>query len=249
MKRRRIPTRLLVLVCCTTLLVIVAVLRRPTLEMLWLRGQSKVGTLDASAIPRLVERFRHRKYAFQQSEATELLAQIHERSDEVLPALAAVLDDPEAGTYAWFRASWALGIIGQEEALPILTSKLEHPNQDVRAAAIQGLCAFEGAPVDQVAQHLRDDSATVFEWACRAVEVNASRSQGAIPVLIDVLNHPSADRRWRAARTLVNIGPPAQSACQPLAEAADKHDDAQLRRALHDLKVELRKRGALDEPP
>jgi len=41
----------------------------------------------------------------------------------------------------------------------------------------------------------------------------------AVPVLVEALRSPNADRRFRAARTLGRIGPAASAAAAPLAEA------------------------------
>ena len=41
----------------------------------------------------------------------------------------------------------------------------------------------------------------------------------AVPVLLEALRSPDADRRWRAARTLGRIGPAAEAAVEPLAQA------------------------------
>jgi HEAT repeat protein len=143
-----------------------------------------------------------------------------------VPELFAALGDPsEAVRHAVALALSRLPL-GPEDVARLL-SALDSGDDYVSAFAAWTLGNMGDrarAAVPALARALtRERTNAVVSGALARIGPAAAQ---AVPVLLEALRSPDADRRWRAARTLGRIGPAAEAAVEPLAQALTDENGA-----------------------
>ncbi len=96
-------------------------------------------------------------------------------------------------------AAFALGKIGAPEAIPALAELLDDPDWRVRAEVVRTLRTLGADVLPLVRRALRDEKGAVRE---AAVEALADIGRPAIPVLIELSDHPDPEIHIEAIRAL-----------------------------------------------
>ncbi len=151
------------------------------------------------------------------------LLRLMESFGPLLPAwLEAYLADMPENPQAWRLFALMVASTRQAECEPRILALLEHPDVDVRAAALRALAAL-GDPLAY--EHVRP-FAVSEAWVLRAQAARAMGVLGgpiAIPALADMMADPVFEVRRNAAHALHDLGRPGLAALESL--VADLHAD------------------------
>ena len=164
------------------------------------------GAEASQAIPLLIDRL--------DSEDEHIRSWAQQALGEMGPAAVAPLVEAmqNAGKpHVLARAAFALEDIGPEaaDAVPVLVTALEHPNDQVRRAAADALGAIRSDParsVPALTKHVDDPSAYVREHAIDALVPFGEQGSGAVPALLARLR-AEPELAGHAVRALGSIGP------------------------------------------
>jgi HEAT repeat protein len=111
-----------------------------------------------------------------------------EMGEPAVPALATLLNDPEARVRrAAASTLWGLGT-KQKAAVPALAGALRDPDPEVRLAAAMALESAGSeaeAAVPALVHALKDSDANVRLWAARALGAVGPAARPAVPALVD----------------------------------------------------------------
>ncbi|MEM7067212.1 MAG: HEAT repeat domain-containing protein [Cyanobacteria bacterium P01_B01_bin.77] len=171
------------------------------------RACAKTLTLiaDPVAIPTLVNSFLTDSDTVVQGSSVGALART---GRSAAPELLKILETPDHSETIKGHAAWALAFMGSD-AKDLLLQALNADSETVRAAvvgAIAKVAQEEGNPdnFDILINALGDQAETV---RCEAAAVLGNLAyQPAIPTLLPLLDHPSAETRKSAVLSIMKIG-------------------------------------------
>ncbi|MGD1908045.1 MAG: HEAT repeat domain-containing protein [Leptolyngbyaceae cyanobacterium] len=171
---------------------------------------------DPEAVPTLVEAFLHDEDTVVHGSSVGALARIGEPA---VPDLLRVLENPEYPEVTKGHAAWALAFMGAE-AEPHLMQVLASDSSEVRAAVIGALAKIlqENPDADSANILIKALEDPVEDVRCEAAAAIGNLAyQPALPNLLTLLKHPSAESRRSAALALMKVGDLA--AMEPLQTA------------------------------
>jgi HEAT repeat protein len=143
--------------------------------------------------------------------------------DEVIPALAATLQDPRAKDQSRRLAARVLGELGRP-AIPALVRALESKDALTREAALDALAEMKEEAKDAVPalqKALADDSMGVRVAAAQALWQTTRKKNGLLPVLLAGLQDGQREVRNRSAFGLGQLSPDSADAVELLTAALD----------------------------
>lgn len=164
--------------------------------------------------------------------AARALGELPNSDDRAVTALTKCVGDTDAEVRYYSIESLGEGGIAARSSLPALKSALEDPEKSVRlqaALAIHKIDPRDRSFVPVLTSAMREgDGKTLLEIGAMGAD-----AAWAVPTLIQVLSHQSAQVRALAAKDLGRIGPAAISAKAPL-QAALRDPNAAVKRAARD---------------
>ncbi len=154
----------------------------------------------------LAELFNELPSDSQQLQGEILLAIGDIASEDAVPFLIQVLQDPIYGSVLRRYAADGLGRTGDERALPALREAAESEDSSLKAYAVGGLARFEdAASVETLRRAMRDSNPLVRRFAIEGLGRN--RETDAVPALIfQVRRDPDLQVRFAATGALAQIG-------------------------------------------
>jgi len=159
--------------------------------------------------------------------AAYALYQIDEsKLNMVMPVLIEGLSDDEDVAS---DAAWALSEIGvaAEDATSTLIEALNNPSPNVRRSATSALSAIGTSAVPSLTQTLeKEDGLLRIGSAYALYQIDESRLNVVMPILIEGLSDEAEEIRSQSAWTLSQIGATAKDAVPALVEVlTDKHEE------------------------
>ncbi len=154
----------------------------------------------------LAELFNELPSGSQQLQGEILLALGDIGSEEAVPFLVQILEDPIYGSVLRRYAADGLGRTGDERGLPALRSAAESDDTALKAYAIGGLARFrDDESVDTLRRAIRDSNPLVRRFAIEGLGRN--EVEDAVPALIfQVRRDPDMQVRTAAVGALSKIG-------------------------------------------
>lgn len=192
------------------------------------RACAKTLTLigDPTAIPTLVNSFLNDSDTVVQGSSVGALART---GRQAAPELLKILEDPSHPETIKGHAAWALAFMGSE-AKDLLLQTLNSESEAVRAAvvgAIAKVAQEEGSQDNfDILINALGDEAEIVRCEAAAVLGNLAH-QPALPSLLPLLNHNSAESRKSAVLSIMKIGQVAS--IEPLKTAMAKETDDSLK--------------------
>ena len=100
-------------------------------------------------------------------------------------------------------AAWLLGRVGTKDDIPLLNSRLDDaPDERARAYILHAMAALGDADgIKALAANLKSENLAIRTYA--AAFAQDARAVSLIPRLIEMLDDPHPDARYRAAQTLL----------------------------------------------
>ncbi len=164
--------------------------------------------------------------------ATYALGQLGPKAADAVPALMALLEDTQQYEYVRGAAAWALGRIGDRQAVPLLTETLESKHVSVRRNAPLALGNLEEASKEAVPKLLelvKDPDATVRVNSAVALW-KIEKHQRAVPALVEMIQKGAGPAPYEATVALGRLEADP-SILVPGLTAALQRDDPDVRRA------------------
>ncbi len=155
---------------------------------------------------KLAELFNDLPSGSQQLQGEILLALGDIGSEDAVPFLIQILEDPVYGSLLRRYAADGLGRSGDERALPVLRKAAESDDSNLKAYAVGALAQFEDADtVETLRRSIRDSNALVRRFAIEGLGRN--KVEDAVPALIfQVRRDPEMQVRLAAVQSLAMIG-------------------------------------------
>jgi bilin biosynthesis protein len=207
-----------------------ALLNHPNVVVRRAAGKTLTLIEDPQAIPHLIYALLHDEDTVVQASAIGALARMGEAAVDPLLDILASADSTESNKG---HAAWALAFIGAP-AKERLFAVYHSDSPEVRAAVVGAIAKVaEENPQDTKALNLLveslNDSAVNVRSEAAAVIGNL-KHQPAIPILVQLLNHPEAETRKSSALSLMKIGD--RSALDSLQIALAKEPEAGAKKAI-----------------
>lgn len=185
--------------------------------------------IAASATPHVATLNDPRSDKAARRSATWELSKIGAVTEQVIPALAQALRDPDAEVRS--DAACALEYIkyidpsAAEEAATALVETFSDESEDVAAVAVEAAARFGPAGIPKLIAVMRSDSPVLRMRAADAIFWMEHPAKEAVPDLVSLLGDKVPGVRQRAARALQHMGREAAPATSRLIELMNDPDE------------------------